>query len=120
MEVVEMGHRYKLWQLDGDDPQVLTFVNREKGREHPGIQNQEALRAVIDVLECLVDRVNYLDEKKQWRCNHEILKFLTEAQRMCRNAILYHEFRALEMKSDKEQVSIENMTIGSDGHFLLK
>lgn len=41
MKVIEPGHVYQLEALDGVLPQVLVFVNRELGGEHPGATSQE-------------------------------------------------------------------------------
>ena len=121
MEVVETGHIYRLKQLDGNrEPQYLTFVNREDGREHPGTQSQEVLRVAIDLLDVIVDRTNHLDEATEWRGNHDILKELTEAQRRIRRALLFYEFHNLERHIDREGFKPEQLPMNDAGHFDLK
>ena len=117
MKVIEPGHIYQLAHLDGDNDQLLTFVNREAGTEHEGTQTQEVLRAVIDATECLVDRTNHCDDCLAWPGNKEIIKELTEAQRHYRRALLFHENRALERKIDKKGLQPEKIPTEQDGHW---
>lgn len=119
MKILEPGHVYQLSSLDGELSQTLTFVNRaltSGAPKHPGTQNQDVLRVTIDVLEAIVDRVNQLDSEKEWDGNLRIVKALTDAQRLLRLAILYHEERALEQKVIKGTFDIESATLGDDGH----
>jgi hypothetical protein len=123
MKVLEPGHVYELSSLDGELHQTLTFVNRALtpgAPEHPGTQNQDVLKVTIDVLEALVDRVNQLDHEKPWEGNQRIIKSITDAQRLLRLAILYHETRALEQKVNKGSVQIESLPLGPDGHIILQ
>jgi hypothetical protein len=59
IKVIGPGHVYMLPSLDGDVPQVLTFVKREGEKfpgnvgAHPGTTMQYVLRAVLD-------RITYL------------------------------------------------------------
>lgn len=123
MRVVEPGHVYDLTQLDGEGaPLRLVFVNREEGDKHPGTQTQEVLRTIIDMLDCLVDRTNHCDSnprcaKPRWEGNDRIIKSMTEAQRQCRLAILYHEERVLEKRLDKGTFKPEEQPVGRDGHY---
>lgn len=112
MQVIEPGHVYKLAWLDGstmdldahgDD--VLVFVNREDDRRHPGTQTQEVLRA-------LIDRTQHCDACLRWEGNDLIIKHL-------RMALVLHEARALERKTEKGIIIPEHIATGSDGHFLL-
>ena len=122
MKVRERGHVYELDQLDtmpGTAPQLLVFVNREAGTEHPGTQTQDVLRVQIDVLDCLADRTNHCDECEAWPGNAEIVKHLTDAQRHLRHAILLHEHRAHQRKIDRGKFHPEREPVGPDGHFIV-
>jgi len=118
MKVIEPGHVYELTSLDGDGkPEVLRFVNRETGTEHPGTQTQEVLRAQIDVLEVLIDRTNHCDGCLSWQGNERIVKAMSEAQRQLRLALLFHEQRAMERKMEKDGWKPETTAVAGDGHF---
>ena len=119
MKVIEPGHIYEVDHLDGENTGKLVFVNREAGTQHEGTQTQEILRVVIDILSCLVDRTNHCDSCLRWDGNDKIIKSLTEAQRQCRLALLYHEHRALERKLEKNTFTPEKYPLDADGHFLL-
>jgi len=116
MQIVEPGHIYRLDHLDGPKDQLLTFVNREEGTEHEGTQTQEALRASIDVMECLIDRTNHCDGCVRWEGNDRIVKAMSEAQRQMRLALLFHEERALERKLIRNDLLPEKLLTGKDGH----
>lgn len=118
MRVIEPGHIYELSTLDGDEPQRLIFVNRESGREHPGTQTQEVLRAIIDIIDCLVDRTNHCDSRLRWEGNDRVVKHLTESQRELRLALIGHEQRALERKAEKGTIRAEKIPVAQDGHFV--
>ena len=117
MKVVEPGHIYELTVLDGDDPMVIRFVNREIGTEHSGTQTQEVLRAQIDSLEVLIDRTNHCDNCLPWIGNERIIKAMSEAQRQLRLALLYHEQRVLERKLERDGWKPEMVAVAEDGHF---
>lgn len=102
MRVLEPGHVYELTVLDGDEPVILRYVNRESGTEHSGTQTQEVLRTMIDALETTVDRTNHCDGCLPWLGNERIIKAMTEAQRQLRLALLYHEQRAMERKLERD------------------
>lgn len=122
MKIIEPGHVYELSSLDGELCQTLTFVNRALTLgmpKHPGTQNQDVLKVTIDVLEVVIDRVNQLDAEKKWDGNSRIVKNLTDAQRLIRLAILYHEERALEQKVEKGNLTIESLPLGLDQHILV-
>lgn len=116
MKVIEPGHKYQLDVLDGDEPVIITFVNRE-AIPHSGTQTQEALRASIDVMSVLIDRTNHCDGCLRWEGNDRIIKAMSEAQRQMRLALLIHEERAMERKLDKEGWQPELAQKTSDGHF---
>ena len=87
MKILEPGHIYALNVLDGllGETDNLTFVNREPGKEHPGYQTQEVLRA-------LIDRTRHCDNCLRWPGNDLIIQHL-------RMALVLHEARALERKT---------------------
>lgn len=118
MKILEPGHVYELNWLDGKPPienakisewdllnNVLVFVNREEGTEHPGTQTQEVLRA-------LIDRTRHCDNCLRWEGNDKIIYHL-------RMALVLHEARALERKVEKGLLEPEIMKTHSDGHFQL-
>lgn len=116
MKVIEPGHVYELAVLDGPEPVVIRFVNRED-TPHSGTQTQEVLRAQIDALEVLIDRTNHCDGCLPWIGNERIIKAMSEAQRQLRLALLYHEQRAMERKIDKHDWKPELVPLANDGHF---
>jgi hypothetical protein len=124
MKVIEPGHIYKLDVLDGDEPQFMTFVNREVVSTperpvhgpHPGTQTQEYIRVMLDVLNVLIDRTNHCDSCERWEGNDRIIKNFSEAQRQLRLALLHHEARALERKVDRG-LQPERIPVQQDGHF---
>jgi hypothetical protein len=105
MHVIEPGHIYHLRHLDGAGHTVLMFVCREDGRNHEGTQNQEVLRA-------LIDRVQHLDTQRHWYGNGRILHHL-------RMALVLHEARALERKTEDGKLAPETIEIAPDGHYKL-
>ena len=106
MKILEPGHIYELNQIDGDEKEILRFVNREPGTEHPGTQTQEVLRA-------LIDRTMHCDNCLRWDNNDQIIHHL-------RMALVLHEARALERKTEKGIIQPENIITEGDGHFSLK
>jgi len=108
MMIVEPGHVYKLHAIDGaeGESETLRFVNREPGSEHPGTQTQEVLRA-------LIDRTMHCDNCLRWAGNDKIIHHL-------RMALVLHEARALERKTEKGIIQPENVyTSYHDGHFTI-
>lgn len=117
MNIIEPGHIYQLNWLDVEQfvsseehvnwmhehTNILTFVNREAGTEHPGTQTQEVLRA-------LIDRTMHCDNCLRWEGNDQIIYHL-------RMALVLHEARALERKTVKGIIAPELIVTGSDGHF---
>ncbi len=100
MKVIDPGHEYTLDSLDGDFPQVLTFVKREGPHypgnvgHHPGTTMQEVLRALIERAEyvngqipCpettlvlgLLESALYLLESRAARVHDRILDTTIEA-----------------------------------------
>lgn len=118
MRVLEPGHIYELDNIDGDNKPILNFVNREVGTEHQGTQTQEVLRCQIDSLSVLIDRTNHCDSCLRWEGNYQIIKYMSDAQRLLRLALLKHEHRAMERKMDKHGVMPEKVEVAKDGHFI--
>jgi len=113
MKIVEPGHIYQFHSLDRvtknpdmDYQEIVRFVNREVGTEHPGTQTQDVLRA-------LIDRTMHCDNCIPWDSNIQIIHHM-------RMAIAYHEARALERKAEKGLYFPELIVIGKDGHFQLQ
>lgn len=108
MKIVEPGHVYELTCLDGEMTQLLTFVAREpeNGREHPGTQNQEVLRA-------LIDRVQHCQARLSSPLNEQILYHL-------RMALSLHEARAIVRKTEKGYIQPEQFRTGGDGHWRME
>lgn len=105
MKIIEKGHIYQLAHLDGSGTTNLTFVNREEGTEHEGVQTQEVLRA-------LIDRTQHCHDCLPWTGNEMIIQHL-------RLALVLHEARALYRKAEKRLYKPENVAVGDDGHFYL-
>jgi hypothetical protein len=107
MKIIEPGHIYELHSLDGKpgEYEILRYVNREEGSEHPGTQSQEVLRT-------LIDRTMHCDNCLRWHSNDKIIYHL-------RMALALHESRAIERKAEKGYYAPERMKIGADGHFTL-
>lgn len=117
MKVIEPGHKYQLNTIDGGIEQVITFVNREPGTEHPGTQTQEVLRACIAMMEVLIDRTNHCDGCMRWEGNDRIVKSMSEAQRQMRLSLVYHEQRAMERKVERGELQPESVPVDEGGHF---
>lgn len=107
MKVLDAGHKYQLASIDGEAPQVLTFVKRFRGTEnHAGTTNQEVIRS-------LIDRVEVLHAERPHHVNQEIIKHL-------RLALVLHEVRALERKVEHGEIEPEDIEVSQkDGHFKL-
>ena len=107
MHVQEKGHVYALANRvpAGVEPQgqLLTFVNKEPGREHAGTTTQEVLRA-------LIDRTRHCNNCLPHPNNERVIYHL-------RMALVLHEARALERKTEKGDIAPEFVGVGDDGHF---
>lgn len=122
MKIIEPGHVYGLEitdkgeflqsdlnsDIEKDQWMRLTFVNREDGKQHSGTQTQEVLRA-------LIDRTMHCDNCLRWEGNDKIIYHL-------RMALVLHEARALERKTEKGLLAPERVAFeeGGDGHFTLE
>ena len=105
MKIIDPGHIYEIRNLDGNDIQVINFVNRNSGKEKEGIQNQDLLRI-------LIDRLLFLDNQLEWDGNKKIIHHL-------RMALALHEARAIERKVITGKINPENIKLDFDGHFLI-
>jgi hypothetical protein len=105
VKVIEEGHIYELDTQDRDDPEVLTFVNRED-TPHGGTQTQEVIRA-------LIDRTMHCDNCLRWEGNDLVIYHL-------RMALVMHESRALARKVHKGIMKPEDVITDRDGHFAVE
>lgn len=114
MKIIEPGHVYELNWLDKHvnvpekflgNASYLLFVNRETGTEHAGTQTQEVIRA-------LIDRTRHCDNCLRWPGNDLIIHHL-------RMALVLHEARALERKTEKGRIAPEKIATDVDGHFMI-
>ena len=108
MRVIEAGHVYEcdMFDVTGEqipDKQLLSFVNREPGTEHPGTRTQDVLRA-------LIERTIHCDNCLPWPGNAHIIYHL-------RMALVLHEARALERKVEKHTMQPERVATANDGNF---
>ena len=61
IKVLDPGHKYVLLTLDGETPQVLTFVKRDHPREkYPGNNGHHDGTTLQSVIRALIHRVRYL------------------------------------------------------------
>lgn len=114
MQIKEAGHVYELAirndvTLESDiieAPNLLVFVNKERGKGHPGTTTQEVIRA-------LIDRTRYCNNCLPHPNNERIVHHL-------RMALVLHEGRALERKTEKGEIGPEGIMVGQDGHYQLQ
>jgi hypothetical protein len=93
MEVLDPGHKYKLNTLDGDDEQILRFVKRnDPPQKYPGNTDAYSGTTTQDVMRCLIDRMEYVENQAHNPVNLMIANLL----RMC---IWLLEARAAEKKN---------------------
>ncbi|MBP3958395.1 hypothetical protein J8F10_24360 [Gemmata sp. G18] len=116
MEVIETGHIYKPAvrnagtrgenapaSADRDArEQRLIFVNKQPGQQHDGTTTQEVIRI-------LIDRTRHCANCMPHPNNERIVYHL-------RMALVLHEARALERKTEKGDFLPEYLTTGDDGH----
>lgn len=111
MNVIEKGHIYQPQSraIEGDAPgsmeQTLTFVNKQPGQEHEGTTTQEIIRI-------LIDRTRHCNNCLPHPNNERVIYHL-------RMALVLHEARALERKTEKGDFMPEYLQTGNDGHFAL-
>lgn len=118
MKIIEAGHIYRLdevvtnqtdesrIQLDGMEPaNLIRYVNNEGPAFYNGTQSQEILRV-------LIDRTMHCDNCLRWPTNDKIIFHL-------RMALVLHEARALERKTEKGKLLPETIITDVDGHYEL-
>lgn len=109
MKVLETGHIYELQSrtpegfFDEPPDQKIKFVNKQKGQEHSGTTTQEVIRV-------LLDRTRHCANCMPHPNNERIIYHL-------RMALVLHEARALERKTEKGDFAPEYLQVGGDGHF---
>jgi hypothetical protein len=104
MYVEEKGHVYRLAKkgcADSKD-QILKFVNQEPGKEHPGTTTQEVIRA-------LIDRTRHCNNCMPHPNNERIIYHL-------RMALVLHEARALERRTEKGEIRPEFLRTENGAH----
>lgn len=80
MEVITVGHRYALDNLEGGEPQVLQFIQKE-----PVSEGSTELKTIVngttneEVLAMLIDRMEFLQEILPCDENEQILRNLRES-----------------------------------------
>lgn len=115
MKVLETGHVYRpsirktgmgeSMAKDATD-QAIIFVNKQPGQEHDGTTTQEVLRI-------LIDRTRHCANCMPHPNNERIVYHL-------RMALVLHEARALERKTEKGDIEPEYLMVASDGHFQIQ
>jgi hypothetical protein len=106
MKVIETGHVYQPAMRKEQGTPVndfeITFINKEQGKEHDGTTTQEVIRI-------LIDRTRHCANCMPHPNNERIVYHL-------RMALVLHEARALERKTEKEYFAPEYLETGEDGH----
>ena len=109
MKVIEKGHVYQPVIRKEPSPSQpindfeITFINKESGKEHDGTTTQEVIRI-------LIDRTRHCANCMPHPNNERIVYHL-------RMALVLHEARALERKTEKGYFKPEYINTGDDGHF---
>lgn len=109
MKVLEIGHIYELQSrtpegfFDEVPDQKIKFVNKQPQQEHSGTTTQEVIRV-------LLDRTRHCANCMPHPNNERIIYHL-------RMALVLHEARALERKTEKGDFAPEYLQTGGDGHF---
>jgi len=142
IQVIEPGHIYGLPHIGGQGQQFLVFLKRtpDGDGDHPGTNTQSVIRAIID-------RTEYMDTEVPAIENRDYAYHAEQMLYHSRMMILCYEGRAYRRKMDKlnrtqgehhsfrerdkdlpfdhmgyiggEQVGIENLPLGPDGHILI-
>lgn len=106
MKVIEKGHIYEIDNKgESELGQTLTFVNQESGREHGGTTTQEVIRA-------LIDRTRHCANCMPHPNNERIIYHL-------RMALVLHESRALERRTEKGEIRPEYLPTVGGSHLAL-
>ena len=109
MKVLETGHIYELQvrtpegYFDEAADEKIRFVNKQPGQAHSGTTTQEVIRM-------LLDRTRHCANCMPHPNNERIIYHL-------RMALVLHEARALERKTEKGDFMPEYLETGGDGHF---
>lgn len=107
MRVIEKGHIYEaksrneFIEMECEN-QKIVFINKEKGNEHNGTTTQEVIRI-------LIDRTRHCANCMPHPNNERIVYHL-------RMALVLHEARALERKTEKGYFKPEYIITDEDGH----
>lgn len=78
-KVIDPGHIYELFTLDGELLQTLTFVKRhdpEHPERFPGNTNSHPGTTLQSVIRCLLDRVQYLNNQIPHQNNFTLIVYL--------------------------------------------
>lgn len=110
MKVIQKGHIYAAQQrtVDGEllpinkNTPIITFVNKEGGREDIGTTTQEVIRV-------LLDRTRHCANCMPHPNNERIVYHL-------RMALVLHETRALERQTEKGEIAPEYLEVAGNGH----
>lgn len=104
MIILDPGHRYKLFHLDGKKSTILTFVKRT-GKMYPGNKSKNEGTNCQEVLRACADRLLYL--------NNQIPDENTHSARLAiEGAILLLEQRAARRHGRSEEFSISKAVHG--------
>jgi hypothetical protein len=108
MKVSEKGHIYQpqIRTPEGEPKGYgadIVFVNKQPGQGHEGTTTQEIIRI-------LLDRTRHCANCMPHPNNERIVHHL-------RMALVLHEARALERKTEKGEIEPEYLGTGGDGHF---
>lgn len=105
MKVIETGHVYEPQNRESDAEcagQTIRFINKQPGQEHGGTTTQEVIRI-------LIDRTRHCANCMPHPNNERAIYHL-------RMALVMHEARALERKTEKGDIMPEYLQTGGDGH----
>ncbi len=111
MKVIEKGHIYQpqIRRIHPDSKSIpmdkIVFINKQPGQEHDGTTTQEVIRI-------LIDRTRHCANCMPHPNNERIVYHL-------RMALILHEARALERKTEKGDFQPEYLDVGYDGHLAL-
>lgn len=115
MKVLETGHIYQpvnrrvegkgITTVKQIEDQTITFINKQPGQEHDGTTTQEVIRI-------LIDRTRHCANCMPHPNNERIVYHL-------RMALVLHEARALERKTEKGEIAPEYLVTHGDGHIAL-
>lgn len=78
MDVIDPGHEYFLYSLDGGEEQRLVFVKRE-GQKYPGNVGHHPGTNMQEVLRALIERCTYLNRQHPCQETSEVITLLISA-----------------------------------------